>query len=112
MLFFCRYFEDLRDAARQFTVTRDEIQNLNPNTHTCPVFRTRVDAELTKAIYRRVPGLIHEARDENPWGVYYMRFVDLGDHAGYLRFGWEDRSSDWDVPLYEAKLFVSYDHRY
>lgn len=52
----------LHDPARideaRFTLTPDEITLLNPNTGTCPVFRTRRDAEITLGIYRRVPVLI------------------------------------------------------
>ncbi len=47
---------------------------LNPNTRTCPIFRSRQDAELTKAIYRRVPVLLDESREQggNPWGIKYL----------------------------------------
>ena len=30
---------------------------MNPNTGTCPIFRSKRDAEINKAIYRRVPVL-------------------------------------------------------
>ena len=42
---------------------------MNPNTRTCPVFRSRVDADLAKKIYRHVPVLIDDTRGENgnPW---------------------------------------------
>ena len=45
---------------RHFTLTADEIRLLNPNTGTCPIFRSKRDAEINKAIYRRVPVLIRE----------------------------------------------------
>ena len=44
----------------RFELTPEEIQLLNPNTGTCPVFRSRRDAEITLGIYRRVPVLINE----------------------------------------------------
>jgi hypothetical protein len=52
-VFFARQVTDLQDQHRHFTLTQDDIALLNPNTHTCPIFRTRRDAEITKAIYRR-----------------------------------------------------------
>jgi len=70
---------------------------LNPNTRTCPIFRTRRDAELTKAIYRRVPVLIREGPpEENPWGVSFRQgpFNMTGDshpfrtRAQLEREGW------------------------
>ena len=38
------------------------------------MFRSRRDAELTKAIYRRVPVLIDRNRKEggNPWGIKFV----------------------------------------
>ncbi|WP_206661965.1 Eco57I restriction-modification methylase domain-containing protein [Propioniciclava tarda] len=64
----------LKDDAR-FELTPDEIQLLNPNTGTCPIFRTRRDAEITLGIYRRVPVLINENDpvNGNPWGISFMQ---------------------------------------
>ena len=71
--FFAHAVEELRDPERRFTLSPEDISLLNPNTLTCPTFRSRRDAELAKAIYRRVPVLIREARDGepkgNPWGI-------------------------------------------
>jgi hypothetical protein len=111
-VFLCRRFEQARDLKRHFQLTPQDLETLNPNTGTCPVFRTRKDAELTKKIYQKSPVLLNERTGDNPWGVYYMRMVDLGDHAQFVRFPWEERSADWDVPLYEAKLIWAFDHRY
>jgi len=59
-VFFAHAIEDLRDPERRFTLSAEDITLLNSNTRTCPIFRSRRDAELTKAIYRRVPVLIRE----------------------------------------------------
>ena len=61
-VFFAHTVEDLEDKKRHIALTGDDIQLLNPNTRTCPIFRTRRDAEITKAIYRRVPVLIDHRR--------------------------------------------------
>ncbi|HFQ92495.1 MAG TPA: hypothetical protein ENK32_00670, partial [Anaerolineae bacterium] len=53
-VFFAQEAADLRDEERRFTLSAADIALLNPNTRTCPIFRSRRDAELTKAIYRRV----------------------------------------------------------
>ncbi|MFL5702314.1 MAG: hypothetical protein ACJ8AG_05725 [Ktedonobacteraceae bacterium] len=111
-VFFANRVEDLQDDYRHFTISRNDISLLNPNTRTCPIFRSKRDAELNKAIYGRVPVLVNERTGANPWGAYYMRLIDLSDHSEYLRFPWEEKSSDWNVPLYESKLISSYDHRY
>jgi hypothetical protein len=60
-VFFARQPEQLADQRRRFTLSADDIALINPNTRTCPIFRTSYDAELTKKIYRTVPVLIREA---------------------------------------------------
>ena len=72
--FFAHQVEDLRDPERRFTLSAADLALLNPNTLTCPVFRTRRDAEITKAVYRRVPVLIREGPpEENPWGISFRQ---------------------------------------
>ncbi|MEA5053081.1 MAG: restriction endonuclease, partial [Propionicimonas sp.] len=120
----------LKDDAR-FELTPDEIQLLNPNTGTCPVFRTRRDAEITLGIYRRVPVLINENDpvNGNPWGISFMRMFDMSNdsHLFHTRDeleadGWTlngnvfERSLDGGVtrmlPLFEAKMIHLYDTRW
>ncbi len=82
-VFFAQDVADLRDDHRHFTLTAEDIELINPNTRTCPIFRSKRDAELTKAIYRRVPVLILEEEkddqgrvirpEQNPWGVRFRQ---------------------------------------
>ena len=53
--FFIRRFSQLAEEHRFFSLSPTEFWLLNPNTGNCPIFRTKADAELTKAIFRRVP---------------------------------------------------------
>ena len=64
-----------------------DLALLNPNTRTCPIFRSRRDAELTKAIYRRVPVLIDKNRKEggNPWGIKFVTMFDQTNDAELFR---------------------------
>ncbi len=90
-VFFAHAVDELFDSERRFTLSPDEITLLNPNTHTCPIFRSRKDAELTKAIYRRVPVLVRNARDarpeRNPWGIRFNRMFDMSNDSSILRRG-------------------------
>ena len=81
-VFYARRIEALRDPQRRFTLSAANISLLNPNTKTCPVFRSRRDAEITKGIYRRVPVLMNEAEHVNPWGIEFMRMVDMANNSG------------------------------
>lgn len=86
-VFFARQIEHLSpQSGRRFVLTPDDIVLLNPNTLTCPVFRSERDAEITKAIYRRVPVLIREATaatpESNPWGLTFMAMFHMANASG------------------------------
>jgi hypothetical protein len=127
--FFLTRTEHLGDPQRRFTLAPEDLALLNPNTRTCPVFRTRQDAELTKAIYRRVPVLVNEISGENPWGVRFkqglfnmstdshlFRTREELEKAGYRqvgnRFVPPAGGEGLYLPLYEAKMIWHYDHRF
>ncbi|MCS6928411.1 MAG: hypothetical protein NZM43_02840 [Saprospiraceae bacterium] len=133
--FFLTRVEHLQDDMRIFSLSKDDFLRLNPNTRTCPVFRTRVDAELTADIYKRVPVLVNENTGENPWGVSFMRMFDMSNDShlfrtrqqleaeGFVLWGnkmvKKEPTADgtWRIvetwlPLYEAKMIWHYDHRY
>jgi len=58
--FFLTNTQQLNDSRRRFALTAEDFSRINPNTLTCPVFRSRMDAELTKKIYANIPILIKE----------------------------------------------------
>jgi hypothetical protein len=106
--FFCRHFEDIRDENRHFKLTQEDFRLLNPNTLTCPVFRTCADAELTKKIYQRVPVLINERTSENPWAIRFIAMFHMSNDSGTFK----GAPGDGLLPLYEAKMMYHFDHRY
>jgi hypothetical protein len=109
-VFFALQVHELADHRRHFTLDSDDFSLLNPNTRTCPVFRSQMDAELTKRIYSRVPVLIDEAKGENgnPWGIKFTRMFDMSNDSNLF---FDERFPD-RLPLYEAKLIHFYDHRW
>lgn len=124
--FFALDPSEVRDPKKRFTLTPEDIALLNPNTKTCPVFRTRRDAEITKAIYRRVPVLVNEVKGENPWGVTFRQgLFNMTSDSGLFRTK-EDLERDHFelrgnrfvleeqvyLPLYEAKMMHQFDHRF
>ena len=129
-IFFAHAVEELYDPERRFTLSPNDIALLNPNTRTCPIFRFRKDAELTKAIYRRVPVLIREAwdgdREENPWGIRFKQGLfnmTTDSHLFYTRD--ELEHDDWNSNetvlyrnkiklqrLYEGRLGHQFNHRF
>lgn len=123
--FFLTRVEHIQDDMRVFELTSEDFELLNPNTRTCPVFRTRVDAELTKKIYRHVPVLINERTGENPWGVSFkqglfnmstdshlFRTREQLESEGYSLWGNKMKKGEsvW-LPLYEGKMCHFFNHR-
>ena len=126
-VFFAHRVEDLEDRKRHIALSGADIRLLNPNTRTCPIFRTRRDAEITKAIYRRVPILIDASRagpTGNPWGIQFKTMFHQTNDAELFREadslkadGFKLKGNRWIkgkrtfLPLYEAKMLQDYDHR-
>lgn len=106
--FFSTRAEHLRDPRRRFTLTPEDFALLNPNTRTCPVFRTRADAELTRKLYQPAPVLVNVRRRENPWGTRFLRMFDMSNDSGLF----QTSPGDGLVSLYEAKMIHQFDHRW
>ena len=127
-VFFVHHIEELEDRTRHIALSGDDIRLLNPNTRTCPIFDSRRDAEITKAIYRRIPVLIDKNREGptgNPWGIQFKRMFDqtndaeqFCEPATLIADGFKLKGNRWVkgkqtyLPLYEAKMFRPYDHRF
>jgi hypothetical protein len=110
--FFLGNTEQLKDPRRSFTLTAEDIARLNPNTRTCPVFRSQKDAEITSGIYKRVPVLWDENNpDGNPWGIKLNRIFDMGKPGDQLLAELASDNPSTAVRMYEAKYFAAYDHR-
>ncbi|MDX3998558.1 N-6 DNA methylase [Pseudomonas aeruginosa] len=107
---FASQVSQLADPRRCFTLTPDEFRLINPNTLTCPVFRSERDAELTKKLYRAAPVLINESQEGgNPWRLsFHTRLFHMAEDSHLFR----DRAGPDVVPLYEAKMIHQFDHRW
>jgi len=125
--FFLHRVEDLNDPARRFALSTDDVELLNPNTRTCPIFGSQRDAELTQAIYQRVPVLVNERRqDGNPWQITFRQgLYNMTSDSHLFRTRQALQRSGWHfdgniayqdgyrcIPLYEAKMLHHFDHRW
>ncbi len=119
---FATQVAQLADPRRRFALAPADFALINPNTRTCPVFRSERDAELTRKLYRAAPVLIREAQTDaegrvtapevNPWGIRFMRMLDMANDSGLFFDGPAAPGQPRRLPLYEAKMIHQFDHRW
>ena len=124
--FYLTRIDHLLDPNRIYTLQTSDFALLNPNTKTCPVFRTSRDANLTAKIYRHTSILWNEITGRNPWNVRFSRNFDMSNDSHYFqtyaqlkeqcgtlkgnKFSLPDGTIY--VPLYEGKMIWHYNHHY
>ncbi len=126
--FFLQDVLETEDPERCFPLSAADFAGVNPNTGTAPIFRSRRDAELTTAIYDRLPVLVDRSSGEavKAWPVKYSTMFHMTNDSGLFRTrseleetegAWpiggnryQGPSGEW-VPLYEGKMVQAFDHR-
>ncbi len=123
--FFNRNFEQVRNSERWFELDKADLLNINPNTKTCPIFRTQKDALLTTRIYNSVPVLINDEKHTNPWQIKFATMFHMANDSHLFKttkiihiesskrigYSYENKGEIY-LPLYEAKMIWQYDHRF
>ena len=126
--FFLQDVSELDDPERCFLLTATEFAHVNPNTGTAPIFRTRRDAELTTAIYGRLPVLVDRSSGEEvkAWPVRYSTMFHMANDSSLFQTRAELEEDEGAypiagnlfaspagerVPLYEGKMVQAFDHR-
>ncbi|MER0244934.1 DNA methyltransferase, partial [Streptomyces sp. HSW2009] len=124
--FFLGHPDELTERDSVFDLSPEEIELINPNTGTLPVFRTRRDADLTAGIQRRIPVLVKEQLiDGNPWNIAFKNLFNTTDDSDVFRTrkqlednGWEAqgntfvRGMERMLPQYDGKMVHLFDHRW
>jgi len=127
LVFFARQVAQLADPNRHFSLTPADFEILNPNTRTCPTFRSRKDADLNLSIYRRAGVFFREDSEEgNKWRLEIRtRLWHMAEDAEFFRTkaeltarGARIEGNFWSgedgryLPLFEAKMLHHFDHRF
>ena len=125
--FFLRDSPERAGADALFRMTAEDFALVNPNTGTAPIFRTRRDAEIITAIYRRLPVLVDRSSgvEAKAWPVKYFTMFHMTNDSGLfwtreklekhgaypVELGrWRKGSEEW-VPLYVGRMIHQFDHR-
>lgn len=126
VVFFAYGVADLAEPSKHVRLTAADIVAVNPNTRTCPTFRSRRDAELNIEMYQRTGILWREDDpDGNPWGLRFLTMLHMANDSGLFRTRAELEAAGWKLdgnrfvlekqralPLIEAKMVHHFDHRY
>lgn len=126
--FFLHDIGTIDDPNRCFSLAPDDFAQVNPNTGTAPIFRTRRDAEITRRIYENHPVLVDHSQEEghNTWAVRYQQGLfnmtsdshlfrtaaQLESEGFYPVQGnrWK-RGDKLYLPLYQGRMIWQFDHR-
>ena len=125
---FLQDVSELNDEERCFPLPAEDLARVNPNTGTAPVFRSRRDADLTTAIYRRLPVLVDGSGggEVKAWPLKYHTMFHMTNDSGHFRRAeeLEEQQGAWRItnnrfdsaagiwlPLYEGKMVQAFDHR-
>lgn len=123
---YARQPDELFDPARRYVLAAEEIEAINPNSLTVPMFRWSKDAEVTAAIHAAAPVLVRHDPPSNPWGVEFTTMFHMANDSHLFEFD-ERISPQIDhregasailqdggrvYPLYEGKMLWQFDSRY
>ncbi len=126
--FFIRSLTEIENPDRVFPMTAEEINRINPNSGTAPIFRSRRDKEITSGIYARLSVFVDRVSGDpvSVWPLRYVRMLDMANDSGQFRTreeleteeaAWPTGGSHFQspngkwVPLYEGKMVQAFDHR-
>jgi hypothetical protein len=125
--FFLTQTSQLSDDRRRFTLSADDFARINPNTLTCPVFRARHDAELTRKIYRQNVVLRADNMQTPSWGIRLRTMFHKSADSELLltaedlrrlgasqsdNFSWITNDGARFLRVYEGKYGWQFNHRY
>ena len=127
-VFFAHDVADLEDTERRIELSREDFLRINPNTRTAPIFRSRRDAEILRAIYARSGVLRPEdGRYSAGHNIRVTRMFDMNkqshlfekatalEDSGYVftngYFVLVQKGKRY-VRLIDGKSFNAFDHRY
>ena len=126
--FFLHSTKAIADEERCFPLTPNDFARVNPNTGTAPVFRTRRDADITRAVYAQHPVLVDrsDGDEKKAWPVKYVRMFDMANDSHLFRTAAElddegfypvqgnrwKKGSKVYLPLYQGRMIQKYDHRF
>jgi hypothetical protein len=103
--FFLTNTRQIAESERHFTLSTKEIECINPDTKTAPIFRTTEDARLAKRIHLDFPVIAASKAT-----IDFYRCIDVNKDSRHL-VKFSRKLGNEFVPLIEGKLLHFFDHR-
>ena len=100
--------EHLQNDIRHFSLSFEELEIINPETKTLPVLTSKYDAEIILKIHHNHSVLGFKGSYPNNWDIALFSLFHMSNDSNYFI----DNNRVGFLPLYEAKMFYLYDHRY
>ena len=125
--FYLTRLDHLLDPNRIYKLNTADFILLNPNTKTCPIFRSRRDALLTAKIYKNAGRVVlNENDNDNPWGISFGTLFNMATDSSIFKTYSQlilsdanqvgnifiETSGEEYVPLYEGKMIWLYNHHF
>lgn len=122
--FYLSAFDQIKDEKRVFKLSKKQIENLNPNSKTCPIFRSSVDAKINAKIYANNKVLKNYSLKDQvvPFEIGSMFHMSNDSNLFKTKEELEALNFTLDgnlyklpeinyLPLYEGKMLDFYNHR-
>lgn len=100
--------EDLHQEIRHFGLSFKQIAQINPESKTLPVFTSKFDSAIVLKVHSKAKILAASGVFPTGWSCEFIRLFDMTNDSGYFL----NNAGEQLLPLYEAKMFYQYDHRY
>ena len=123
--FYLRRLDHILDSNRIYKIKTSDFAKINPNTKTCPIFRTSKDAAITNQIFNNSTVIQNEVTGDNPWEVKFGSMLNMSTasylfktYAQLINEGAELKKNKFllnnktYVPLYEGKMIYLYNHHF
>lgn len=121
-----RSVHDLENPDQVFSMSKQDIIKINPNTKTLPAFKSSRDAVIIKHIYLNCPIFYDDEHEEhNSWRFSFQRMFDMSGDSKLFRTEEQIRNLNFQevayvnlktnqiyFRLFEGKMFQQFDHRF
>lgn len=100
--------EHLQQDIRHFSLSFKEIEAINPESKTLPVLTSKYDSKIILKVQTENDILAKQGVFPHTWNATLFSLFHMTNDSGIF----ENQKTPASIPLYEAKMFYQYDHRY